>query len=106
MPKIVDVVTHCLNLPYRNKVSFRGVRNQESGQYVVLRLRLDDGTEGIAESNTRQDQNGEAAHSVAYRIETFFKPRLIGADPMQHHGILAAIDRTKHCRTEKALIDI
>ena len=73
MPKIVEVETHCLSLPYRNAVSFRGVKNETAGQYAVLRLRLDDGTEGIAESNTRPDQNGEDAHSVAYRIDTFFK---------------------------------
>ena len=105
MPKIIDVETYCLSLPYRKAVSFKRTV-ETSGQYVALCLVLDDGTEGIAESNTRLDQNGEDAHTVAYRIQTFFKPRLLGADPTQHHRILAEIGKTKYCRTEKAMIDI
>lgn len=105
MPKIVNVETFCLSLPYRKVVRFkRG--SEAAGQYVVLRLTLDDGKEGIAESNTRPDQNGEDAHSVAYRIQALFKHRLIGADPTEHLSILTQLERTKHCRTEKALIDI
>jgi L-alanine-DL-glutamate epimerase-like enolase superfamily enzyme len=105
MPRITAVETHCLSLPYRKAVTFkRGT--EAAGQYVVLRLLLEDGTEGIAESNTRPDQNGEDAHAVAYKIATFFKPRLIGADPTEHQRILDELARTKGCRTEKALIDI
>jgi L-alanine-DL-glutamate epimerase-like enolase superfamily enzyme len=105
MPKIVEVETHCLSLPYRKAVKFkRG--SEAAGQYIVLRLLLDDGTEGIAESNTRPDQNGEDARAVAYRIQAIFKPRLIGADPTEHQRILAQLEQTRHCRTEKALIDV
>lgn len=105
MPRIVDVETYCLNLPYRKAVHFKRAI-ETSGQYVVLCLLLDDGTEGVAEANTRPDQNGEDAHAVAYKIQTFFKPRLVGADPTEHNAILADIAKTKYCRTEKALIDI
>ena len=105
MPRIREVETYCLSLPYKKAVSFkRGT--EAAGQYVVLRLLLDDGTEGIAESNTRPDQNGEDAHGVAHNIQTFFKPRLVGADPTEHQQLLGEIGRTKGCRTEKALIDI
>ena len=105
MPRIRAVETHCLSLPYKKPVSFkRGT--EAAGQYVVLRLVLEDGTEGIAEANTRPDQNGEDAHGVARNIQTFFAPRLVGADPTEHRRLLGELGKTKGCRTEKALIDI
>jgi L-alanine-DL-glutamate epimerase-like enolase superfamily enzyme len=105
MPKITAVETYCLSLPYRQAVSFKG-GTEAAGQYVVLRLVCDDGTEGIAESNARADQQGEDAKGLAYNIQTFFKPRLVGADPTQHNFLLTQLNKTKFCRTEKALIDI
>jgi L-alanine-DL-glutamate epimerase-like enolase superfamily enzyme len=104
--KIVAVEPYCVKFPYRKAVSFRGTRNEAAGQYVILRIALDDGTEGFAESNTRPTQNGEDAPTVAHRIETFFKPRMLGLDPLHHNEIWDELNRTKHCRTEKALIDI
>jgi L-alanine-DL-glutamate epimerase-like enolase superfamily enzyme len=104
--KITGVDAYCVKLPYRKAVSFRGTKNEQAGQYVILRISLDDGTEGIAESNTRATQNGEDAATVAYRIATFFKPRLLGLDPLHTDQIAGELDKTKHCRTEKALIDV
>ena len=76
------------------------------GQYVVLRLLLDDGTEGISELVCRLEQSGEDATALAYDIETFFKPRLIGADPLSHLTILESLNKVKYCRSAKAMIDI
>jgi L-alanine-DL-glutamate epimerase-like enolase superfamily enzyme len=104
--RIDKIETYCLRLPYRKVVSFRGSRNQEAGDYVVLRILLDNGLEGVAESNARVDQNGEDALTIAHRLHAIFKPRLIGADPLRRNELLAALAKTKHCRTEKALIDI
>ena len=104
--KIVAVETYCLRLPYRKAVSFRGTANEKSGQYVLVRILADDGSEGFAKSNTRPTQNGEDAATVAHRIETFFKPRLVGLDPLSMNLIAAEIEKTKYCRTEKALLDI
>jgi L-Ala-D/L-Glu epimerase len=104
--KIVAVEPYCVRLPYRKAVSFRGTKNEAAGQYVILKIALDDGTEGFSESNTRPTQNGEDALTVAHRIDTFFKPRLLGLDALQHSEIWAELNRTKHCRTEKALIDV
>ena len=85
--KIAAVEIHRLRLPFKNAVSFKSV-TESVGQYVVLRLILDDGTEGIAESVCRPEQQGEDATTLAYQLETFFKPRLIGADPLAHLAIL------------------
>lgn len=103
--RIAAVETYRLRLPYRNAVAFKSVK-ESAGQYVILRLVLDDGTEGIAESVCRAEQSGEDATMLAYAIDTFFKPLLVGADPMAHQAVLQSLDRIKFCRSAKAMIDI
>ena len=102
---IKDVIVHKLRLPYRNVVNFRSV-TQDRGEYVLIRIVADDGQEGIAEAVCRPEQHGEDAAAVAISIDTLFKPRLIGLDPLAHLSALAAMNRIKFCRTEKSLIDI
>lgn len=103
--RIAAVETYRLRLPYKNAVAFKSVK-ESAGQYVILRLVLDDGTEGIAESVCRAAQSGEDATLLAYTIDTFFKPLLIGADPMSHAALLQSLNRIKYCRSAKAMIDI
>lgn len=103
--KIAAVETYRLKLPYKNAIAFKSVK-ESVGQYVILRLVLDDGTEGIAESVCRAEQSGEDATALAYDIETFFKPMLVGADPMSHLAILEKLSRVKYCRSAKGMIDI
>lgn len=94
-----------LKLPYKNPVSFHNVK-QAAGEYVLLRLVLDNGMDGIAESICRPQHSGEDATAVAYQIETFFKPMLIGADPLGHLGILTRLADIKFLPAAKALVDI
>jgi L-alanine-DL-glutamate epimerase-like enolase superfamily enzyme len=103
--KIAAVETLRLKLPYKKAIAFHSV-TEASGQYVILRLALDDGSEGIAEAVCRAAHSGEDAASVAYQIETFFRPLLVGADPAGHLALLASIQKIKGCRAAKALIDI
>jgi len=103
--KIAAVEALRLKLPYKNAIAFHSV-TEASGQYVILRLALDDGSEGIAEAVCRAAHSGEDAASVAYQIETFFRPLLVGADPAGHLALLASIQKIKGCRAAKALIDI
>jgi L-alanine-DL-glutamate epimerase-like enolase superfamily enzyme len=103
--KISAVEVYRLKLPYKNPVSFRSVK-QSAGEYVLLRLILDNGVDGIAESICRPQHSGEDATAVAYQIETFFKPMLIGADPLGHLGVLARLSEIKLLPAAKALIDI
>jgi L-alanine-DL-glutamate epimerase-like enolase superfamily enzyme len=93
-----------LRLPYRSAVSFKTVR-QSVGEYVILKLKLGNGLEGISESICRPEQSGEDATLLAYQLETFFKPKLIGADALGHTSILAAIETIRFCPAAKALID-
>jgi L-alanine-DL-glutamate epimerase-like enolase superfamily enzyme len=103
--KISAVEVFRLKLPYKNPVSFHEVK-QTAGEYVLLRLVLDNGVDGIAESICRPQHSGEDATAVAYQIETFFKPMLIGADPLGHLAVLARLADIKFLPAAKALIDI
>jgi L-alanine-DL-glutamate epimerase-like enolase superfamily enzyme len=101
---IAAVDTFRLRLPYKSTISFRSVR-ESAAEYVVLRIVLDCGAEGIAEAVCRPEHSGENATLVAYQIENFFKPDLIGADPFEHTALLASLSRVRACRAAKALID-
>jgi L-Ala-D/L-Glu epimerase len=103
--RIKDVIVHKLRLPYRGVVNFRSV-TQDRGEYALLRIIADNGQEGLAESVCRPEQHGEDATALARTIETLFKPRLIGLDPLAHLSALEAMNGIKFCRSAKALIDI
>jgi L-alanine-DL-glutamate epimerase-like enolase superfamily enzyme len=81
-----------LKLPYKKPVSFAS-QTESTSHYVILRIVLSDGTEGIAECVCRPGHKGEDAVIVAYQLETFFKPLLIGADPLGHLALLAKVIR-------------
>jgi L-Ala-D/L-Glu epimerase len=101
---ICEVEVIRLRLPYRSAVSFKSLR-ESSGEYVILRLALGDGLDGIAESVCRPGQSGEDAGLIAYQIETFFRDKLVGADALGHREILADIADMRSCAAAKALID-
>jgi L-alanine-DL-glutamate epimerase-like enolase superfamily enzyme len=103
--KIAVVEALRLKLPYKKAVSFRSV-TEAGGQYVILRLALADGSEGLAEAVCRAAMSGEDAASVAYQIETFFRPLLLGADPMGNLALMSLVQKVRGCRAAKALIDI
>jgi L-alanine-DL-glutamate epimerase-like enolase superfamily enzyme len=103
--RIVDLKAHCLRLPYRQEVKFASL-TQSSAEYSLLVVRLDDGTEGIAEAVCRPEFSGEDARAIAYQIDTFFKPMIVGIDPMENLAALAKLERIRDCRAAKSLIDI
>src|SRR5215218_9422521 len=93
---IAAVETFKLKLPYRAAVSFKTVR-QSVGEYVILRLVLDNALEGISEAICRPEQSGEDATLLAHQVETYFKPRLLGADPLGHLALLAELEAIRDC---------
>jgi L-Ala-D/L-Glu epimerase / N-acetyl-D-glutamate racemase len=103
--RIVDVTAHCLRLPYRSEVQFARLK-QANAEYSIVVIRLDDGSEGIAEAVCRPEFSGEDARAVAYQIDTFFKPMMVGAEPLHHLSILNKLDQIRDCRATKSLIDI
>src|SRR5580704_9204552 len=91
---IAEVETIQLRLPYRSAVAFKTIR-ESTGEYVILRLALRDGLDGIAEAICRPKQSGEDAGLVAYQIATFFRTKLIGANALGHRDILADLDEVR-----------
>jgi len=102
---IASVEAIRLKLPYNKPVSFASL-TESTSHYEILRIVLSDGTEGIAESVCRPGHSGEDAVIVAYQLETFFKPLLLGADPLGHLALLSQIEKVRDCRAAKMLIDI
>ena len=81
MQTITGLETAILRLPYRRVVSFKSMA-EDSGEYVLLRLKLSDGQEGIAESVTRPLQTGDDGRILAHVLSTFLAPMVVGLDPL------------------------
>jgi L-alanine-DL-glutamate epimerase-like enolase superfamily enzyme len=103
--RIARIEAFKLRLPYKGEIAFKSLK-QSVGEYVLLRLTLDDGRMGHAETICRPEQAGEDATSIAYELEHFFAPLLKGADPLAHLGVLHRLDKIRACTTSKCLIDI
>ena len=103
--KITAVEAYRLRLPYKAAISFASVK-QEIGEFVLLRIVLNNGVDGIAESVCRPEHSGESAASVALELEEFFKPLMIGADPLGHLALLNRLNKISACNAAKALIDL
>jgi L-alanine-DL-glutamate epimerase-like enolase superfamily enzyme len=103
--KIKDIIVHRLRLPYRTVIHFRSL-SEGTGDYALVRIIANDGTEGIAEAVCRPAQHGEDVAAVRDEVDNLLKPRLLGFDPLAHHAAIQAISKVKHCRTAKALIDV
>lgn len=78
--KIAVVEAFRLKLPYKKAVAFHSV-TEVGGQYVILRLALADGSEGVAEAVCRVAMSGEDAASVADRNPASTLPRNQKARP-------------------------
>ena len=97
--KIAAVEAFRLRLPYKQAVAFHSV-TEASGQYVILRLALDEGSEGIAEAVCRVAHSGEDAASVAYRYGgSSAAPRL---PPCRSPGSPTAMHATPRSRRQNA----
>lgn len=103
---IARVEAFCVHLPYRGEVRYAST-SDTNGVFALLRLTTRDGAVGIAECASRPEQsNGEDIRTIAYQIENYFRPLLLGRDPLEIDDILARIARIKKCRSAKALIDL
>ena len=102
---IARVEAFRLRLPYKGEVSFKSLK-QSTGEYVLLRLTLNNGLQGVSETICRPEQSGEDATSIAYEIKNFLEPLLIGADPLAHLRVLDSLKKIRACPAAKALVDI
>jgi L-Ala-D/L-Glu epimerase len=103
--KIAKIEAFRIRLPYKSQVAFKALK-QSQGEYALLRLTLDNGLQGLAETICRPEQSGEDATCVVYQISTFLAPVLHGADPLAHLSVLDGLRKIRGCTTAKCLIDI
>ena len=102
---IANVEAFCLQIPYKKIVRYASTSDTH-GQFALIRLTTKDGAVGIAECTTRPQQSrGEDIRTLAYQIETFFKPMLIGANPLDHDAIITKLNGIKKCLFAKGMID-
>lgn len=93
-----------VDLPYQSKVQFRSSQGS-SGRYALLRLTTGAGAEGIAEVTGIANVVDSDPAILAAQIERFFRPLLVGADPLDRERIGAALERVRGGAIAKALID-
>src|SRR5581483_7237781 len=91
-----------LKLPYHKPVTFHSLK-QFGGEYVLLRIVLENGMEGIAESCARPEHTGEDAPLTAYQLDTSSTPGLLGMAPLGHQPFPAEFGVIRECRAAKAL---
>jgi len=105
MATITALDTTILRLPYRRVVKFKSVE-EDTGEYVLLRIRTSEGHEGIAEAVTRPLQTGDDGHILAYVIATFLEPMIVGLDPLAHSEVERRFRHLKGQETAKSLVDV
>ena len=103
--KIASLETFCLRLPYKKPISFKSVR-ETSGEFVIISLALDDGTEGLAEAVCRPAVWGEDAPTLAEMCRRLFDDKLRNADPFGRSLIEQRLSEVPGYRAAKALIDV
>ena len=68
-------------------------------------MTTDDGTAGIAEVTGIANIPDSDPVVLAAQFDRFFRPLLAGADPLDHDGLLVALERVRGASIAKALID-
>lgn len=103
--KIETIEAIPFRLPLQHPIKF-AVGEMHYLEHLLIRIRTDEGVEGLSEAPARQMIYGETAKSMVAAIEDYFTPALIGLDP---HNIEQAWHRMEalpanHCA--KAGIDM
>ncbi len=99
---IQDISTTVFRLPLHGKLQWGKHSVLNEVQHVLVRVRLSNGAEGIAEAPPRPTIYGETVHSITSIIEYELKPRLIG----QSAHDLSSMYQIKNNHTAKGAIDM
>ncbi len=73
--------------PERRMISALG--RHDVSKFVLVRIRTDEGLEGVGEATVMPNWSGETPYSAASLIEHYFTPVLLGCDPLD----IAEIER-------------
>ena len=91
---IREVTTEILDIPIRRPHQF-SVQKIDHQSYVLVRVRTDDGLEGIGEGVTPGGPwwGGESIESMKVMIDTYLAPQLVGEDATRTEYLLKKMDR-------------
>ena len=103
MITIEDISTTVYRLPLHGKLQWGKHSVLNDVQHVLIKVRLSDGAEGVAEAPPRPTIYGETTHSITNIIEQELKPRIIGQSPAYDLGAMYQI---KNNHTAKGAIDM
>lgn len=103
--EIVAVDCIPFSLPLASPVRFAGGRLAVT-EHVLVRVRTDDGLEGIAEAPSRPFFYGESQAGMVDAVRRWFAPQLVGTDPFAIERAWAAFAEVEHNNTVKGALDI
>jgi muconate cycloisomerase len=96
--KITSVEAIAYRLPLRREFFWAGL-NVGIGRFVVVRIRTDDGLEGLGEAvplaewgGDHNRRGGETQHTVVHMVEDLLSAHLIGKDPLEIERLMATMD--------------
>ena len=109
LPRSSDLIlqrldAYCVALPYLKPIKFKSV-HETRGQYLVIRLTLNDGTEGVAEAICRPEVWGEDAPLLASMVIQVFDSTLKGRDPFDLSATDASLRNIPGMRAARSLLE-
>jgi len=102
--RIASWSLHPVRLPYRRSIKWASVTASEA-TFLLLRLRADDGTEGIAEMHVSARWFGTTFRTMTAALEDLFFPMLADLDPNDRAAFPKRARTIPEHMCAKALVD-
>ena len=80
--KIEGLDLAVVRIPYKQHIVW-GSREADGDDYVILRIRTDEGIDGWAQTLETTTWSGQTAYLTTHVIRELFEPALIGQDPLR-----------------------
>src|SRR2546423_360124 len=90
--RIVRVTSYLVDIPIRREVMITSsLGTHARSRYVLVRMETDAGIEGAGEATVMPRWSGETAEGAYALIERHLGPAVVGRDPLDVDGLLAAL---------------
>jgi len=104
--KISDVEVIPFRIPYHTPLKWGLAGYLDAAEHVLIRIRTDEGIVGCAEATPRPTIYGESQRSIAFAIEHWFKPMIMGKDPFAVEAIWGELETIYWNPTAKGATDL
>ncbi len=102
--KIVEWSLHFYALPYQREVVWANAV-ERAGTFALLRMRADNGAQGIAEGTIKPTWSGVSPGSLKAALEDFIMPRLLTIDVAAPDAVMLALAGIPENRMAKGMAD-